>query len=608
MKFLSVAGSSGVLLPFAFVSSFVSFQSIAADELEEVVVTANRIARSVDATLTPVTVITREDIQKYQATQLTDVLRRVPGLNITNSGGSGKVSSAFFRGTNSGHVLVLIDGVRHGSATVGATAFEHIPLDQIERIEIVRGPRSSLYGSEAIGGVIQIFTRKGGKGFQPSLEFVTGSHSSIQARANVSGGDQSSWYNLNLQGEKTNAIDSCNSTTAGCFADEPDKDGYRRTSFSVHAGRRLSDSLVGDFSFTHAKGFTEFDGDFQNQSKVLQQVISGKLAYELNDQVNLSLQLGRSRDESDNFKDKVPAGRFDNQRDTVTLLADIGMTENQTLLFGLDWYEDQVDSTTDYDEKARDNQAVFASYAGEFGNTLLEASLRYDDNEQFGDTTTGAIAIGQHITDDITIKASYGTAFKAPTFNQLYFPGFGNADLDPEESENLELGIDGKMDSGRWEVNLFQNDIENLIAGFPVNNVGKVRIRGLEAIINTQLMGVDVAVNVTVQEPEVRTGQSSGKQLIERPEKLFNLDMDRRFGKWSLGATAHAESKRYSDAANSDELDSFTTVDVRTAYQFAKDWRLSLSLNNVLDEEYATKKGYNQDGRNALVSVRFAPD
>ena len=590
----------------------------AADNVEltesglELTVTANRRPENVNRTLAPTSVITRNDIERTQATSVAEVLTRIPGLSISNSGGVGKATSVFIRGTNSGQVLVLVDGVRHGSATLGTTAFQHIPVEQIDRIEIVRGPRSSLYGSEAIGGVIQIFTRKGAEGFQPTLEVSAGSNDAYRTSVNLAGGNAKTTYNVNLQREKHQGIDACNSLIAGCFADQPDKDGYERNSVALTLSHQFSNSVKGDVSVLRAEGENEFDGNFQNEADFTQQVINARINADLSESFNLQFNVGQSLDESDNFLNGNFTGNFDTQRDNVSVLGDYAINDNNSLLFGADYYDDQVDSSTVYDLTSRYNRGLFTSYSGQFNKTQLDVSLRQDDNEQFGSKTTGGIAFGQGIGENLRIKASYGTAFKAPTFNQLYFPfDFGNPDLAPEESKNYELGIDGKFANSHWGVNLFQNDIDNLIvttADFTTSeNTDKSRIRGIEARFDTKLAGLDLSTNITMQKPENLSGVNSGKTLRLRPERILNIAVDRQFGRFKLGSSIHAESERFTNPDNSSSLGGFTTVDLRGEVEISKEVNLGLKIGNLLDKQYELNNGFNQDGINAMLTLKYAP-
>ncbi len=270
----------------------------------------------------------------------------MPGITLSNSGGVGKATSVFIRGTNSSHVLVLVDGVKVGSATTGSVAFEDLPLDQVERIEVVRGPRSSLYGSEAIGGVIQIFTRKGGKGFQPEISVSAGSHNTQKANVNLAGGNEATWYNLNAGTEKT---DGFNATANN---QEPDADGYARDSVALRAGHRFANGTEAEVSALHAAGESQFDSSFNNETHFTQNVVSGKVKHALSDKVLLMAQLGQARDESDNYLNGQPLTAFrtyNTRRNTAAVQADLGVGENASATVGLDWQNDQVTSDSVYD-------------------------------------------------------------------------------------------------------------------------------------------------------------------------------------------------------------------------------------------------------------------
>lgn len=580
-----------------------------ASTLDTIVVTADRKARTVDEILAPVTVITRKDIEKYQATSLPEVLRRVPSINITNSGGVGKATSVFIRGTNSSHVLVLIDGIKMGSATTGTVAFEDLPLDQVERIEVVRGPRSSLYGSEAIGGVIQIFTRKGGKGFQPEISVSAGSHNTQKANLNLAGGNDATWYNLNAGTEKT---DGFNATANN---KEPDADGYARDSVALRAGHRFSTSTEAEVSLLQAQGNNDYDGSFGNQGEFVQQAVSGKLRHTVGDKAVLTAQLGQAKDESDNLKDGVFKSRFNTTRNTASLQADVAVSSNGSLTVGIEQQQDKVNSNTTYTVASRDNTGLFGNYQTTLGATQLDISARQDDNEQFGKHTTGGVAVGRDLPNGMRVTAAYGTAFKVPTFNNLYYPFSGDASLQPEESQNTELGVSGKAvsDKVQWSASAFSNSIDNLISYPPptykVSQTDKALIQGVELSAGTQLAGWDVNANLTFQKPENSSGADAGKNLMLRPERLANVDIDRDLGQFRVGATLRGESQRYTDTANTEskKLGGYGTLDLRADYKLAKSWTVGAKLSNVLDKDYQTNNGYNQDGVNGLVTVKYAP-
>jgi vitamin B12 transporter len=336
-----------------------------ADEsLAPVVVTATRTERPVEDT--PASVTEREEIERRQAQSVQDLLRGVPGLSISNDGGLGKTTSLFMRGTESDHLLVLIDGVRAGSATTGAMAFQDLPVDQIERIEIVRGPRSSLYGSEAIGGVIQIFTRKGGAGLKPYLSVGAGSHSMYKVTGGLSGGDERGFYSLNGSRLETRGFNACDGRSAtlfgGCFTDEPDDDGYRNTSGSAKAGYRFDNGLAVEGNFWQAEGDNKYDGSFQNRSTFVQQTLGGRLRYAPTDFWTTSLRAGRTLDESDNYLRRQFVSAFNTQRVSTTWQNDFTLAEGHLLALGLDYYNDQVSSTEHYAVTSRDDKAGFLQY------------------------------------------------------------------------------------------------------------------------------------------------------------------------------------------------------------------------------------------------------
>lgn len=589
--------------------------------LDTVVVTATRTAQTADETLASVTVITREDIERQQANSLHDLLRGTPGLSISNNGGRGQNTSFFLRGANSDQLLVLIDGIKVGSATLGTTAFQDLPIDEIERIEIVRGPRSSLYGAEAIGGVIQIFTRRGGGKLRPRFSIGGGSYRTIEGSAGLSGGGENGWFNAGISGVDTRGFDSCRAEAGtefgGCFTDEPDRDGYRNLSGSLRAGYRFDNGVEAEVFGLLARADNEFDGSFQNEAENRQQLLGGNLRWSPTDDWDLALRLGRSRDKSENFKDGVFASRFDSRRDTVSLQNDIALGLDHLFTLGADYQRDRVESDTAFTVTSRDNTGVFGQYLGYYGDHDLQLALRHDDNEQFGGNSTGSAAWGYRIGDTLRVTLSYGTAFKAPSFNQLYFPDFGNPDLGPEESRSIEVGLSGTPDWGNWSIHVYQTEIDDLIAfdaaaNRPAN-VNEATIRGLEAAVGTRIAGWEVNAGLTLLDPENRSdGANRGNVLPRRAEQSLRLDLDREFGgpshgRYSLGASVIAEGRRFDDLANTRRLGGYATVDLRAEYRIDRDWRVQARIENLFDKDYETAAFYNQPGRSAYLTVRYEP-
>jgi vitamin B12 transporter len=578
-----------------------------------VIVSATRTAQSVERTLAPVSVITREDIQRLQANSVQDVLRGLPGVALSNNGGRGKQTSVFLRGTESDHVMVLIDGVKVGSATAGLFAFQDLPVEQIERIEVVRGPRASLYGSEAIGGVIQIFTRRGGDGFKPYARVTAGSRGTREGSLGVSGGDERAWFSLSGNADVTDGFDACRGSFAGgCFTVEPDRDGYRNRGVSARAGYRFDSGLELEGHLLRTSADVEFDGGFQNESENRQAVHGARLSFAPLDPWRVSASVGHARDEADSFKDAVFASEFITRRDSVSVQNDVELAPDHLAVVGFDFQRDRVAGSTAFTVTSRRNRGVFGQYLGSFGDHDLEASLRHDDNQQFGASNTGSAAWGWRLHRALRLVASYGTAFKAPSFNELYFPGFGNPNLAPEESRTIEFALNGSVGAARWGLNVFQTDVDDQIAfdaaTFAPANIGRSRIRGLEASLAGRVAGFDASASLSVLDPRNRDSSANrGNQLPRRPRQVLRLDLDRAIGAWSLGTTVLAEGARYDDLANTQRLGGFVTLDLRAAYRIDEDWTVQARVENVFDKRYETAGFFNQPGRGAFVTLRYQP-
>jgi vitamin B12 transporter len=625
MRVQTVATTLAAALPF--VNPLAPAGADDAVELAPIVVTATRTARTADETLAPVTVIDRAAIERMQARSVPDALRGVPGLAVASNGGRGQQTSVFLRGTNSSHVLVLIDGVKVGSPTTGGAPFQDYPIDQVERIEVVRGPRSSLYGSEAIGGVIQIFTRRGGGPLAPRLTVGGGSEGTVNGAFGLSGGGDRGWVDASAGFEATDGFDACRGEpfVGGCFVREPDRDRYRNDAGHLRAGYRFDGGAEVDLHWLRSETDTHFDGipSSGNELGTVQQVAGAALSLFPTPSWKLALSAGRSRDEGEYRYDGVFLNRIDTERDTVSVQSDVFVAEQHGLTLGLDHQQDRVDATEDYTEDSRRNTGAFGQYQGTFGAHDLRASLRHDDNEQFGGHTTGDGAWGYTLANGLRLTASYGTAFKTPTFNDLYYPfvdygfGFGysgNPDLEPERSRSVEVGVGGPWRSGSWSLNLYQTDLDDLIAidtsapiSMPVN-VAEARIRGLEAVANARIAAWDLGASLTLLDPENRSdGPSHGNRLPRRPEQTLSLDLDRDLGRYRLGASLLLVGRRFDDLANDVRLDAYTLVDLRAEYRFSDSLTLQGRIENLLDEEYETAAYYNQPGRSFYLTLRYQP-
>ena len=592
--------------------------------LGTVSVTGTRSDRG-PATLAASTTITRSDIERLQPSSLPELLRGQPGLAIYNQGGEGKISAVFMRGTGNGQTLVMIDGVKVGSVSAGFAALTDIPVAQVERIEIVRGPLSSLYGSEAIGGVIQIFTRHPhADGVAPHAGVSFGTYDTTKADAGIDGRRGGFWYSANVAYDRTRGFNACNGdpvTFAGCGTYEPDRDGYLNRSANVALGQRFNDAWNADARVMRIQGDNDYDGSWANRSRIVQQVAGAHVQYVPLKTLAFDLNAGRNDDQSRNYGPYGFAGYINTRRDSASLKADIGTRSNLATV-GVDWQRDSLASDTGFDATRRNTRALFADWRGDFGAQHLQLSARHEDNSQFGTHDTGHVAWGWDITKALRVSASYGTAFRAPTFNDLYYPGFSNPNLRPETSRSIELGLDGAQDWGRWSVHAYRNQLHDLIAfnpfltsprspwGMP-DNIQRARVDGVEATLGTTIAEWDVNATASVIDPRNRTpGANDGNLLNRRPQRMGRIDADRKLGtsgRWSVGGSINAASHRYDDPANRVRMGGYATSDLRLAFRPDGAWTLQLTAQNIFDKAYETARWYNQAGRTLMFSARWSP-
>ena len=590
------------------------------------VVTATRTAITADAALAAVEVIDRTQIERSIARSLPELLRGRAGITIVNQGGLGKLSTLFLRGTESDHTLFLIDGVRVGSSTSGLTSLQDLPLEQIERIEIVRGPRSSLYGADAIGGVIQVFTRRGADaaGVRPRARIGAGSNGLREASVGVDLRGVRGGAGIDLAHQSTDGFNACtgffNPATfagAGCFivpGTHLDRDGYRNNSATLRADFSPSEAWQFDARALRATGHNDYDGDYGDNSDIVQQLVSGSARWRPSQQVQVKLTLGRNADISENFNGNRFANRFDTTRDSASLQGDITVAPGQLLSVGADWLRDRAEVQDPYSpfDAARGNRAAFAQYQGKFGAHDLQASLRRDDNDQFGGHTTGGVAWGLGFGEGWRVTASHATAFKAPSFNELYFPFFGNPNLRPETARSSEVGIVQRVDGWHWQLGAYQTRIDDLITYdttiFAANNIEQARIRGVELAGGATFGAWSLRGQVDrLDARNLSVGRNHGKRLPRRPTQSARIDLDRDAGAFGFGISGIAEGERWDNVANTLRLGGYGTVDARASWRFASDWTLQASVVNAFDRRYETSAYYRQPGREFGLSLRWHP-
>ena len=597
---------------------------------DQVIITATRSEQSVDTTLASISIITREDIDRLQPHSVAELLQGLPGIALSLNGDLGKATALYLRGTDPDHVLVLIDGVEIGSATLGIPAWEQLPVEQIERIEVVRGPDSSLYGSQALGGVVQIFTRQAGPGAPdvPSFSVSGGTHATYQGGAGYSGSAGGSWYNASASGLYTDGIPLCRAdapATASCFTSEP-RQGYWSGSIDLGAGYRFENGTELSFTGLRTWGDTKFNGNAfaGNESRIGQQAVGVHAAFAPIGPWQPSLAVGQSLDQSTLKFDDAAAGFFDTRRNTASWLNLFQLAPQQVLQLGADYQEDIIASDAgcgvngiglpvedcSYLVRSRDDAGVFGLYRGSYAGWELQLSKRYDHNQQFGGFKTGNAALAYRFDNGLRLLASYGTAFKAPTFNDLYYPFYGTPTLQPETSDSTELGVEGGTRDVRWSVHGYETHVSNLIEynpeTFAADNIDRARIRGIESQLGARVGAWHAQAYWTWLDPRNRA-QYYGALLPRRARESGRLDLDWETERLSVGSTVFVSGPRFEDPANTERLGGYGTVDLRASWTFLPHWMLQALLRNAFDKEYETALYYNQLGRSAYLTLRYSP-
>ncbi|MNZ50406.1 Vitamin B12 transporter BtuB precursor [compost metagenome] len=591
------------------------------------VITSGRVAESKAKVSNLVTVFTRADIERLQPGSVADLLNRVPGVQTVQNGGRGSLTGLYIRGTKSAQSVVLVDGQRIVDAAGGAAQLQALSVEQIERIEVLRGPRSTIYGADAIGGVVQIFTRRAeGPGLQPRLHLGYGSRGTWERSVGLSGGDGDTRFSLNASADATNGIDR----TSVVSRPNNDHDAYRNNGLSLNLSHRFSDSLEGGFSVLDQRGESEYDlsfdgaypySDFQLTS------YAGFLAAQLNEAWNSRLELGHSENRSvERFDDVATSSPFNTYRDSAAWLNSLTLGGGHSLLAGLDWYEETLHTTTAYNEDQRWNQAALLQHRFEGERFSTELGLRHDKNEQFGSQNTfnGALTFKLDAANDLVV--SYAEGFRAPTFTDLYypdscFPGFGcftfaNPNLKPEQSKTYELQWRSQLaERTRLEAALYRTDLEDAIVFSDIpRNVQEARINGFEASLQQELFGWQGALGFSLIDPRDR---NSGHILNRRAKRTMSLDVDRSFGSVSVGASWQAVSRSFDDVDNEREIAGHGLLSLRSSWQATPELKLGLKLDNVLDKEYSRAlydhdfdgqyDAFREEGRMALASLTWTP-
>lgn len=564
-----------------------------------IIVTATRTAQTADETLASVTVIDRNQIEASNSSTLMELLQNNSvGLDVSRNGGPGGTTSLFLRGSEGDHVLVLIDGVRVASVTTGTFNWNALVPSQIERIEIVRGPNSTLYGSDAIGGVIQIFTRKAGG---PYASLTGGSYHTGKASIGTGGRLGQGRFHINLGHEQSEGFSA---TAPESSHYEADHDGFRNSSATAGFSTPLGNTAELAFDLQHSVGRSEYDDSAYADAYAYSINSSGgvKTDWQTSDSWNQHFALNASQDRYESH-DSWPAD-ITTRRTGASWQNDLQLDEASLLTLGIDLQQDSGEINGSYD-KHTSNRAGYLQYQwnGERYDLLLGA--RSDTHSEYKRHNTGRLTVGSRLGGG-RLYAGYATAFKAPTFNELYYPFFGDPDIEPEESATLELGYR----LGGFQASLYQTQVENLIQSDPLTwqavNIGKARLKGMELEYTHRIGLWQLHGGLTLQSTK---DEESGEQLLRRAEKKLLVTARGPIGERTrLGIEASYTGPRedvYGFPSQRVELASYTLLNLTGEYRLGKRWSLSGRVENLLDEDYTLAYGYNTPGASAYLTLSY---
>lgn len=605
-----------------FVSAVATAQSTTpVSQLDQIVVTASRTAQLEKNVLGDVTVIDKKELQKAGQDSVAQVLAKQPGVQFYSNGGPQTATGVFLRGTSPSQTLVLIDGIRINSITSGSTNWAAIDPATIERIEIVRGAGSSLYGSDAIGGVINIITKKGGddRPFSAWGNIGYGSYDTFKSSVGFSGAKDGWDYALSSSMAESSGFNATN-PLSGSY--NRDADGYSQNSLSGSLGYR--------WAAGHHIGLTAYngyiDGDFDNGSDPRRaHSITRQQAYTLTSTDDITdywqsvLRLGFSKEHTDSRDVAWDTGVFGSSifgslQRSYSWQNNLKLSEGQNVSIILERLEERPAGSSSYTINRRDTNAAGLIYRGDFGKHHVQASVRNDNISGYGNQATGGLGYDLDLSDQWTVGLSGNTGFRAPTFTDLYSPniwGFvGNPNLKPEKSRNIEARLRYETDTTRIGATVYQNKIRDLINTYDcdanfnctTSNTERATIRGVTLTGEHDFGNTTLRASADFMNPR---DDKTGNQLIWRAKQVYHLSAEHRIDAFTVGAEYQFTGKRYNDAANKVSMGGYSLVNLTSSYDFSKNVGVQVRWNNLFDKDYTNVYGYNTPGSNVFVNFSF---
>ncbi|WP_292053555.1 MULTISPECIES: TonB-dependent receptor plug domain-containing protein [unclassified Brevundimonas] len=611
----------------------------AATALGDIVVTANRSAQSIDKVGASVTVLTAAALEASQATAVPDALARTPGVSFARNGGIGTVTSVNIRGAEGHHTVVLIDGVKMNdpSSTQGGANFSNLLVGDLSRIEVLRGAQSTLWGSQAIGGVVNIITAEPTQALQGYVSAEAGSFGTRYFRGAVGGtNDRFSWRV---------AANRYDTDGYSAFAAGTENDGYSQNGLSGRMNLKITDAVSVDLRAVWSDGTSQFDsfnGDSREYSTTQELASYAGLNFDLLDG-RLRNRIGFSY--TDTQRDSINPDRLiepttfeakgENKR--LDYQGSFAFTDNLSAVFGIESERAEMRSRSLPNSTVKpafgtgkaDQDSAYVQLQWEAVPGInLTAGVRYDDHARYGDKTLGQFAAAWTLNEGKTVlRASWAQGFRAPGLYELYSE-YGNLDLQPEAFDAWEVSVQQRLlDRASLGITYFNRQSDNEIrykgCSFgttdPLCTVnGNTRWGYYENIQKTEAQGIEVtgafdvtsalriAANYTWTDAINASGASKGKRLTQRPEHMANLSADYAFASGlKTGVAVRYAGKAFANAANSDALDAYTLVDLRASYPVNDTLEVYGRIENLFDEQYQVVRGYGTADRSVYGGVRI---
>ncbi|HEY2605645.1 TonB-dependent receptor [Paraburkholderia sp. RL18-103-BIB-C] len=589
-------------------ADFVNASSIV---LSPVVVTAERGPQALADAIPQTSLFDQQDIADTTATDLPGLLQLAPGAQISRTGGPGSTASVYLRGASSTQTLLLIDGVRVDSVSLGAPQLGQIPLDQIDHVEVVNGNVSALYGSGAIGGVVQVFTKEGGD-HPPRFNFSVGygSYHTQTQQAGMNGAldkDGRTTFSISLARTKDDGFSSLDPQQAPNA--NPNANGYLNESISASLRHQFNDRWDAGVNYFQSNGNDSYDNaygvptDLNNlYSKVRQASVfaNGKLT----DWWTTRFIVAEGDDRSVSNTNGVYNGRFDTDNRQYTWQNDFAFAAQQKLQVGYEHLDQSLDSDT-FAAPGRHVDSAFVGYTGRFGRNQIQANMRHDQYSDFGGANSYYLGYGFDITGHWKATASYADSFRAPSFDDLYYPISGNPSIQPERSHSIEAALQYASSAlGVMRVSVYQTRYSNLIDYAQVTpgiylaeNVGHAKVQGLEGSWSGHVGKTDVRASLTLQNP---VDLDNDVDLLRRARRFGSLAVNRSIAGWRVGGEWIVSGPRED---SSGELGGYGIVNLSARYNITKAWYVVAQIQNLFNKDYETAYSYNSPGRGAYVTV-----